>query len=99
AYWHERAELIAAGGQRVLAFAVRSVSSSHPVLEHADVRGTLTMLGLAGLIDPPRTEAIEAVAQCHEAGIRVKMITGDHAGTAVAIARQIGLENPGAVLT
>jgi magnesium-transporting ATPase (P-type) len=99
AYWHEKAEIIAGRGQRVLAFAIRPVASSHKVLEHADVHGTLVLLGLAGLIDPPRTEAVEAVAQCHEAGIRVKMITGDHAGTAAAIAQQIGLKNPGKVLT
>jgi magnesium-transporting ATPase (P-type) len=99
AYWQEKAEIMAARGQRVLAFAIRPVPSSHTVLEHADVHGTLVLLGLAGLIDPPRTEAIEAVAQCREAGIRVKMVTGDHAGTAEAIARLIGLENPGNVLT
>ncbi len=46
-------------------------------------------------MDPPRAGAITAVAECHQAGIQVKMITGDHAGTAAAIARQIGLENPG----
>jgi magnesium-transporting ATPase (P-type) len=99
AYWHEQAENIAAQGQRVLAFAVRPVATVHTVLDHADVHGPLVLLGLTGLIDPPRTEAIEAVAQCHEAGIRVKMITGDHAGTAAAIARQIGLKNPTRVLT
>jgi magnesium-transporting ATPase (P-type) len=59
----------------------------------------LVFLGLVGLTDPPRPEAIAAVAECRAAGIRVKMITGDHAGTASAIARQIGLENPDRVLT
>ena len=59
----------------------------------------LTFLGLVGLIDPPRPEAIVSVAECRAGGIRVKMITGDHAGTAAAIARQIGLENPDRVLT
>jgi magnesium-transporting ATPase (P-type) len=97
--WHAKAEIIAARGQRVLAFAIRPVTSAHTVLEHADVHGTLVLLGLTGLIDPPRAEAIEAVAQCHEAGIRVKMITGDHSGTAATIAQQIGLKNPGKVLT
>jgi magnesium-transporting ATPase (P-type) len=98
-YWHEKAEIIGARGQRVLAFAVRPVVFSHAVLEHADVHRSMVLLGMVGLIDPPRTEAIEAIAQCHEAGIRVKMITGDHAGTAAAIARQIGLKNPDKVLT
>jgi magnesium-transporting ATPase (P-type) len=75
------------------------VAPQHVVLEHADVEGALALLGMVGLIDPPRPEAIAAVAQCCAAGIRVKMITGDHAGTAAAIARQIGLENPQRVLT
>jgi magnesium-transporting ATPase (P-type) len=65
----------------------------------ATLEGGLTFLGLVGLIDPPRPEAIAAVAECRAAGIRVKMITGDHAGTAAAIAAQIGLANPHRVLT
>jgi magnesium-transporting ATPase (P-type) len=63
------------------------------------LEGSLQFLGLVGLIDPPRAEAIAAVAECRAAGIRVKMITGDHAGTATAIARQIGLVNAQQVLT
>ena len=93
-YWHEKAEAIAALGQRVFAFAVRPVKPEHTVLEHGDVEGTLSLLGMTGMIDPPRAEAIAAVAECHGAGIRVKMITGDHAKTAAAIAKQIGLQNP-----
>jgi magnesium-transporting ATPase (P-type) len=98
-YWHQQAERIATQGQRVLAFAVRPVEPSQTVVDHKDVHGSLVLIALTGLIDPPRPEAVEAVAQCHEAGIRVKMITGDHAGTAMAIARQIGLQNPDKVLT
>lgn len=97
--WREKADAIATLGQRVLAFAVRPVKPEHTVLEHADVEGTLTLLGMVGMIDPPRPEAIEAVAECHGAGIRVKMITGDHAKTAAAIGRQVGLQNPETVLT
>jgi magnesium-transporting ATPase (P-type) len=99
AYWNTKAEGIAALGQRVLAFAVKSVKPEHTVLEHSDVEGSLTLLGMVGMIDPPRAEAIAAVAECHGAGIRVKMITGDHAKTAAAIGKQIGLQNPDKVLT
>ncbi|MEX2366619.1 MAG: HAD-IC family P-type ATPase, partial [Pseudohongiellaceae bacterium] len=99
AYWNKQTECIAGQGQRVLAFAVKTVPSQKTVLEHADVEGSLTLLGMVGMIDPPRSEAIEAVAECQGAGIRVKMITGDHTLTAAAIGRQIGLENPDKVLT
>jgi len=98
-YWQEKADNIAAFGQRVLALAVKPVKSEHTVLEYSDVENTLTLLGMVGMIDPPRTEAIAAVAECHTAGIRVKMITGDHAKTAAAIGKQIGLQNPDKVLT
>ena len=98
-YWNGKADAIAALGQRVLAFAVKSVKPEHTVLEHTDVEGSLTLLGMVGMIDLPRTEAIAAVAECHGAGIRVKMITGDHAKTAAAIGKQIGLQNPDKVLT
>lgn len=98
-YWNDQAESIAALGQRVLAFAVKQVAPTNTVLEHADVEGSLTLLGMVGMIDPPRDEAITAVAQCHSAGIRVKMITGDHSKTAGAIAKQIGLQNSQTVIT
>lgn len=98
-YWNTKAEGIAVLGQRVLAFAVKSVKPEHTVLEQGDVEGTLTLLGMVGMIDPPRAEAIIAVAECHGAGIRVKMITGDHAKTAAAIGKRIGLQNPDKVLT
>ncbi|MCB1740539.1 MAG: HAD-IC family P-type ATPase, partial [Gammaproteobacteria bacterium] len=98
-YWHARAEAVAALGQRVLAFAVRPVGSKQAKLDFCDVQDDLVLIGLVGLIDPPRPEAVEAVAECHRAGIRVKMITGDHKGTAAAIGRQIGLQNPDKVLT
>ena len=95
--WHAAAERIAAQGQRVLALAV-CIPAADTIDEH-QIEGGLTLLGLVGLIDPPRPEAIAAVAECRAAGIRVKMITGDHAGTAAAIARMIGLENSARVLT
>jgi len=98
-YWHEKAAAIAAEGQRVLGFAVKRVEPEHTVLEHFDVQDSLVFLGLVGLIDPPRSEAIDAIAECHRAGIDVKMITGDHAGTASAIGKQLGLWHADNVLT
>jgi len=85
-------EAMAARGLRVLAFARRHTHANHSKLEHPHVAEGLTFLGLQAMIDPPRPEAIEAVRKCQEAGIAVKMITGDHLITARAIARQIGLK-------
>lgn len=98
-YWEKQAFSIASKGRRVLAFAVKSVKPEQTVLEHDDVQGSLIFLGLAGLIDPPRQEAIDAIAKCHQAGIGVKMITGDHAVTASAIGKQLGLLNSDNVIT
>lgn len=97
--WHEMVENLAADGQRVLAVASRSAPPDLSTLCVDDLTGKMTLIGLVGLIDPPRIEAIEAVAECHAAGIRVKMITGDHAATARAIADKIGLRNHQRVLT
>lgn len=99
AWWLTQVASIAAQGQRVLALAARPVPVSQVVLAQDDLAGELVFLGLVGLIDPPRSEAIAAVAECQSAGIRIKMITGDHADTARAIARQVGLKNPDRVLT
>jgi len=86
------AEKMASRGLRVLAFARRLAPREQRDVGHHHVAEGLTFLGLQGMIDPPRAEAIEAVRQCRAAGIRVKMITGDHLLTAAAIARTIGLE-------
>ena len=96
-HWYDRAEALARRGLRVLALAERPEAGER--IDAASLESGLTFLGLVGLIDPPRPEAIAAVAECRAAGIRVKMITGDHAGTAAAIAAQIGLANPHRVLT
>ncbi|MFN4154693.1 MAG: cation-transporting P-type ATPase [Paracoccaceae bacterium] len=96
-HWQHRADTMARRGLRVLALAERAEPSAQITRDTLD--GSLTFLGLVGLIDPPRPEAVAAVAECRAAGIRVKMITGDHAGTAAAIAAQIGLQNPDRVLT
>jgi magnesium-transporting ATPase (P-type) len=89
--WRAAIDRLAARGQRVLAFASKLAHGAE-TLELADVEeGGLTLLGLVGLIDPPRPEAIQAIAECKAAGIDVKMITGDHASTGAAIARELGL--------
>ncbi|TWT93644.1 cation-transporting P-type ATPase [Neorhodopirellula pilleata] len=88
---HRRVNEMATEGLRVLAFATKELSVRATAIEHADVESGLTFIGLQGMIDPPRPEAVEAVRACQAAGIQVKMITGDHAGTASAIASQIGL--------
>ncbi|WP_296476471.1 HAD-IC family P-type ATPase [Roseinatronobacter sp.] len=97
AYWDAASQQIANNGQRVLALAQMPMEGQY--LSHDSVSDGLTLLGLVGLIDPPRSEAIAAVAECHSAGISVKMITGDHAGTAAAIGRQIGLHQTDQPLT
>lgn len=96
-HWHRRADALAESGHRVLALA--EVPASGDSIDERALDGGLQFLGLVGLIDPPRPEAIAAVAECRAAGIAVKMITGDHAGTAAAIARQVGLEHTNRVLT
>ena len=98
-YWLARIEEMAQQGQRVLAIAVKPIGNDHLELRFSDVENDLIILGMFGLIDPPREEAIEAVQTCDRAGIRVKMITGDHGDTARAIARQINLVNADDVLT
>jgi cation-transporting ATPase F len=82
---------MAARGERVLAFAIGQADPALDQLEHHHVAADLDFLGLQGMLDPPRPEAIRAVAACQAAGIRVKMITGDHLETARAIARQMGI--------
>ncbi|WP_411034859.1 HAD-IC family P-type ATPase [Shinella sp. BYT-45] len=97
-YWRERIDAAAAEGERVLGFAVRTVGTDVQRLTFDLVETGLTFLGITGFIDPPREEAIAAVAECRSAGIAVKMITGDHNGTAVAIARKLAIaEDPKAL--
>lgn len=82
---------MAAQGLRVLAFAKKEVAEDAGEMNHDDLHTDFIFLGLQGMIDPPRDAAIVAVKICRQAGIKVKMITGDHPHTAVAIAEQIGL--------
>ena len=82
---------MATQGLRVLAFAKKHLVTLQATIDHADIDADLIFLGLQGMIDPPRPDAITAVRVCQSAGIQIKMITGDHALTAQAIARQMGL--------
>jgi magnesium-transporting ATPase (P-type) len=91
--WQDKMAEIGALGQRVLALAVKSIESAQRELKFTDMENGYTLLGIVGITDPPREEAIAAVRDCVAAGIRVKMITGDHAETARAIAAQIGIGN------
>jgi Ca2+-transporting ATPase len=86
------ADHFAREGLRVLGMAYKEVPADQSEITMADLQTGLIFAGLQGMIDPPRPEAIEAVAGCKQAGIRVVMITGDHAVTAEAIARQLGIE-------
>lgn len=98
-HWHAQTDTFASEGLRVIAVARKAVTRDTGTLQFDDVEHDLTLTGLIGLIDPPRDEAIQAVAECRTAGIAVKMITGDHAETARAIARQLGLaDDPQVVL-
>lgn len=90
---NQHAQEMASGALRLLAIAKKTGCS----IEHAG--SSLTLLGLTGMIDPPRTEAKEAVAKCLKAGISPVMITGDHPVTAEAIARELGILRGGAVVT
>ena len=98
-WWH--AQIAAAGenGERVLGFAKMQVATATDRLGFATLDHGLQFLGLVDLIDPPRSEVIAAIAECRSAGIAVKMITGDHAGTAGAIARQLNLADTPQVMT
>ena len=98
-YWLTEMQEAAALGQRILAIAVKAAEKGQMTLSFNHVRTDFTLLGLVGIIDPPREEAIEAVLRCRSAGIRVKMITGDHIATARAIGMQLGIEDGQAALS
>ncbi|MGP3790399.1 cation-transporting P-type ATPase [Pseudomonas sp. B392_1p] len=90
-YWRRMFTDTAANGLRMLVIAEKDVAVEQHQLGFEDMESGFTLLALIGIIDPPRSEAIAAVAECQRAGIRVKMITGDHAGTARTIGAQLGI--------
>jgi Ca2+-transporting ATPase len=99
AVWEAAVENLSNRGLRVLAVAEQHMTDAAITLSVERIDGHLTLLGLIGLIDPPRPEAITAVAACRSAGIAVKMITGDHMGTARAIAARLWLAHPDSALS
>lgn len=90
-YWENCMDNMANRGQRLLAIAFKTVTTEMNSIGFDDVEGGLTLLGITGIIDPAREEATIAVQRCQSAGIRVKMITGDHSITARAIGAQMGI--------
>jgi magnesium-transporting ATPase (P-type) len=96
-WWEGQVDACARDGQRVLAVAMKPAVDAQSTLSFADAETGFILLGLTGMIDPPREEALAAVAQCRSAGIRVKMITGDHVVTAAAVGEQLGLTAHGAL--
>jgi magnesium-transporting ATPase (P-type) len=98
--FRDASDRLAAQGERVLALAwLDEPNLGSASLNPADLPATLVLLGLIGLLDPPRKEAVESVAECHAGGIRVTMITGDHRITAAAVARMIGIGDGSTALT
>ncbi|MEX1033426.1 MAG: HAD-IC family P-type ATPase [Cellvibrionaceae bacterium] len=96
-YWHQALDTLAQRGMRVMALAQKHAPDISQ-LDQDFAEQDLTLIALVGISDPPRPEAIESIRQCHAAGIRVKMITGDNPTTAAAIGRELGL-NASRVLT
>jgi cation-transporting P-type ATPase F len=91
-------DTMAGQGLRVLAFAQKVTAAHQHAIDHEDIATDLVFLGLQGMIDPPRPEAIAAVHACQAAGIHVKMITGDHIATARAIAQRMGIQTAAGVV-
>ena len=90
----DKAEQRASDGKRVLAFAYKVLDELPEPFDYKNIEHHLQLAGLVSLIDPPRPEAAEAIAECKAAGIKPVMITGDHPATAKAIAREIGILQP-----
>ena len=90
-YWNQEIERQANKGRRLIGAAFKKVNPEKSRIDHDDVESGMIFLGVIGMIDPPRPEAIKAIETCKEAGIEVKMITGDHVVTARAIGKELGI--------
>ncbi|MCE4956559.1 cation-transporting P-type ATPase [Macrococcoides caseolyticum] len=89
--WEDKLSTIAKEGKRLIAAGYKDMPEDTTTISHKDLESGVTLLGLAGIIDPPRESSIKAVQACQKAGIAVKMITGDHKETAMAIGKQLGI--------
>lgn len=96
--WHEKILSHARLGERMIGAAAKRVPASISFISHADLETGFEILGFAGIIDPPREEVIDSIRDCKHAGIQVKMITGDHKETAIAIGAQMGIGSDGLVV-
>jgi magnesium-transporting ATPase (P-type) len=97
--WRRLATDLAARGMRVLSIAMKRVTRAGGRLDFEDIERGCTLLALVGIIDPPREESARAVAECREAGVRVKMITGDHVETARAVGSMLAIGSGAPALT
>jgi calcium-translocating P-type ATPase len=98
-YWDEKMNDVAAGGYRLLGVAFCKTDKDRIELDKDDLEKRKVFLGVVGIMDPPRDEAIDAIRECKEAGVTVKMITGDHAITAKSIGKEIGIGDGEKVMT
>lgn len=99
AYWESEMERFARQGLRMVAAAIKPADIGATTLDHSDLQQGLIFLGIAGMMDPPRPEAVDAIHTCQTAGIRVKMITGDHPQTAMSIGQMLGIHNSTEAMT
>jgi magnesium-transporting ATPase (P-type) len=90
-FWEKKMEDAAVNGQRLLGLAFNTKDIKRSEIGKKDIGKENIFLGIVGIIDPPRDEAIEAIKECKSAGVEVKMITGDHAITARAIGKELGI--------
>lgn len=90
-FWNKEIDRQANEGRRVIGAAFKKIENGMDEIDHDDVQSGMIFLGVLGMIDPPRPEAIESIKKCKEAGIQVKMITGDHVVTARAIGKELGI--------
>jgi magnesium-transporting ATPase (P-type) len=98
-YWEDEMARFARQGLRMVAAAGKPATAGSTTLTHDDLGEGMVFLGIAGMMDPPRPEAIEAIHACQNAGIRVKMITGDHPQTAMSIGQMLGITNSSQAMT